>query len=256
MNAALSVSWPSAPSARWQPPSAPSSLPRAGCSAWPRCEPATDAARRQSVALLILDGEVTAAERLASHFALTPLGRECRVMSLRGQDAHALDLAVQRWRPGVVGMTGPRSTLGYVLPAPHPGLDLLVAHLREQDPGVRGLISELVRIERAGSAHLRQTLRLDTLQPGEVGLPPEQTDDEALDRRLDAVVAAGPALVDALAAYLRAHGQWAQGARASGLHRNTLRHRVDRAQAALGLDLTDTDVSARLWLRMRQRGLA
>lgn len=215
-----------------------------------------DAARRQSVALLILDGEVTAAQRLASHFALTPLGRECRVLTLRGHDAHAVDLAVQRWCPGAVGMTGERATMGYVLPAPHPALDPLVARLRELDPGLRGLISELVRVEEAGSAHLRHALRLDTLEPGEVRMPNEQTDDEALARRLDAVVAAGPTLVEALAIYLRAHGQWARAARDSGLHRNTLRHRVDRAQAVLGLDLADTDVSARLWLRMRQRGLA
>jgi purine catabolism regulator len=40
------------------------------------------------------------------------------------------------------------------------------------------------------------------------------------------------------------------------VHRNTLRYRLSRAREALGLDIDDPDIAARLWLLMRERGAA
>jgi sugar diacid utilization regulator len=41
-----------------------------------------------------------------------------------------------------------------------------------------------------------------------------------------------------------------------GVHRNTLRYRLLRAGEALGVDVDDPDIAARLWLLMRERGAA
>lgn len=214
-----------------------------------------DAARRQSVALLLDDGELSAAERLTARFGLPALEKECRIMTLRGRDAEALDAAVHRWCPASVGAPADRTTVTLVLPALHPDLGTLIDRLRQSDRTVRGYVSELVRLEDVGSARLRQVIRLDSLREGEVVVHSSDTDGRALGRGLDELASAGPALVDALAAYLRAHGQWEQAARDLGIHRNTVRYRVDRVRTILDLDLSDVDVTSRLWLLMRERGM-
>jgi purine catabolism regulator len=221
-----------------------------------RSQLSADAARRQSVALLLDDGEVLAAERLASRFGLAPIGKECRVMTLRGRDAEALDAAVHRWCPASVGAPVDRTTECFVLPALHPDVHELISLLRQSDRTIRGLVSELVRVEEVGSIRIRQLVRLGSLRGGEVTVPSADTDERALGRHLDDLAAAGPTLVDALAAYLRGRGQWEQAARDLGLHRNTVRYRVDRARTILDLDLSNADIAARLWLRMRERGMA
>ena len=51
---------------------------------------------------------------------------------------------------------------------------------------------------------------------------------------------------------------WAVGtaSRDLGVHRNTLRYRLSRARDALGVDIEDPDIAARLSLLMRERGAA
>ena len=61
---------------------------------------------------------------------------------------------------------------------------------------------------------------------------------------------------EALVAYLRHRGQWEQASRALGVHRNTLRYRLERAREAVDLDIDDPDHAARLWLLLRSRGIA
>ncbi len=59
-------------------------------------------------------------------------------------------------------------------------------------------------------------------------------------------------LVAAVAAYLRHQGHWEAAASALGVHRNSLRHRISRAERLLGQDLRDPTTSARLWLAIRR----
>ncbi len=59
-------------------------------------------------------------------------------------------------------------------------------------------------------------------------------------------------LVATVTSYLRHRGTWEEAARELGLHRNTLRYRMQLAQSLLGVDLDDPDVSAHLWLALRQ----
>ena len=68
----------------------------------------------------------------------------------------------------------------------------------------------------------------------------------------DAVLAplAGTDLIGTLRAYLGAHGQGEAAARALGVHRHTLRHRVRRIADLLGRDLDDPAVRAELWVAL------
>lgn len=66
------------------------------------------------------------------------------------------------------------------------------------------------------------------------------------DRRRD--------LLPAVAAYLRHQGHWEAAAADLGVHRNSLRSRVARAERLLGRTLRDPDVSARVWLAVRRVG--
>jgi purine catabolism regulator len=215
-----------------------------------------DAARRQSVALLLEDGRVEAAQRLATLLHLPPLGRECRVFSVRARDAEATEAIVGKWCDGAVGAALGRTTAWFVAPGNHPELSDLVATLRGADPSTSAVFSDLVRLEDVGPVRLRQSQRLESATPGTFAEPMTTLDIPTLGERLDALAESGSLLVEALAAYLRVHGQWEQAARDLGLHRNTVRHRVERARNIMDVDLGDADVTARLWLLMRDRGLA
>ncbi|MDQ0092317.1 PucR family transcriptional regulator [Paeniglutamicibacter psychrophenolicus] len=59
-------------------------------------------------------------------------------------------------------------------------------------------------------------------------------------------------LLATVRAYLGARGTWEDAARALGIHRNSLRHRISVASGLLGVDLDDPDVAAHLWLAMRR----
>ena len=59
-------------------------------------------------------------------------------------------------------------------------------------------------------------------------------------------------LLETVRAYLRARGTWEDAARALGIHRNSLRHRISVAGGLLGVDLDDPDVAAHLWLALRR----
>jgi hypothetical protein len=54
-----------------------------------------------------------------------------------------------------------------------------------------------------------------------------------------------------LRTWLSLHGSWDRSAVALGVHRNTVRQRIGRAAALLGVDLDDMDVRTELWLALR-----
>ncbi|MFT3662417.1 MAG: PucR family transcriptional regulator ligand-binding domain-containing protein [Gordonia sp. (in: high G+C Gram-positive bacteria)] len=58
----------------------------------------------------------------------------------------------------------------------------------------------------------------------------------------------GTALVPSLRAYLECHGQWEAASGALGVHRHTLRSRIEKAQALLDIDLESARVRAELLL--------
>ncbi|MDN5766233.1 MAG: PucR family transcriptional regulator [Humibacillus sp.] len=75
------------------------------------------------------------------------------------------------------------------------------------------------------------------------------------DEVIGALTDEGPELVSLVADYLRHRGRWEAVATASGLHRNSVRARIARAEQVLGASLADPDTAARLWLALRATGL-
>lgn len=59
-------------------------------------------------------------------------------------------------------------------------------------------------------------------------------------------------LLETVREYLRARGTWEDAARALGIHRNSLRHRIAVASGLLGIDFDDPDIAAHLWLALRR----
>ncbi|MGW0733661.1 PucR family transcriptional regulator [Streptomyces sp. NPDC002851] len=72
---------------------------------------------------------------------------------------------------------------------------------------------------------------------------------------LDPVLAApnAAALTETLRTWLSLHGSWDRTATALSVHRNTVRQRVARCAALLGVDLDDPDVRMELWFALRSR---
>ncbi|MFF9351511.1 PucR family transcriptional regulator [Streptomyces sp. NPDC014734] len=60
----------------------------------------------------------------------------------------------------------------------------------------------------------------------------------------------GPELVRLLRVWLACHGSWDRTAQTTDMHRNSVRHRVNRIQRLLGADLSDPDTRAQLWLAL------
>lgn len=61
-------------------------------------------------------------------------------------------------------------------------------------------------------------------------------------------------LLPVVTSYLRHQGRWEQVATETGLHRNSVRARVSRAEQLLGGSLRDPDVAAQVWLALRASG--
>jgi purine catabolism regulator len=61
----------------------------------------------------------------------------------------------------------------------------------------------------------------------------------------------GPVLLHTAVTWLEANGHWDNAAAALGLHRHTVRQRVDRAFELLGMDLTRPDDRFEVWLALR-----
>lgn len=214
-----------------------------------------EAARRRDVLDLVADGYVGAAERLAARAGLGPLPRECRVLTVEGRDVDALGAIVRAWAPAAIGSEVDRRTAWYVVPTDQGDLGALAQRLGDADETVRAVVSDRVRIDDVGAVRARQADELSQLGRGIVAVPRGPVADDDLRRRLDLLEGAGRPVVQALAAYLRAHGQWEPAARGLGVHRNTLRYRVERARSILELDLSDIEVTSRLWLLISERGL-
>jgi purine catabolism regulator len=74
--------------------------------------------------------------------------------------------------------------------------------------------------------------------------------DSLLAPLRDADRAAAGDLVDSLRVWLAHHGQWEPAAAQLGVHRHTLRKRINRAADLLGRDLDEPGVRAELWLAL------
>ncbi|CAN3128026.1 hypothetical protein ACNUDN_01794 [Mycobacterium sp. smrl_JER01] len=90
------------------------------------------------------------------------------------------------------------------------------------------------------------SLLLDRRDPHELGV---------LASELDPLGAGDDDLVTTLATYLRRSGQVEAAATDLGIHRHTMRHRVQRIRELLDDDLNSADSRTRLWLAVKARQL-
>lgn len=209
---------------------------------------------RRCLALLVDLGDTEAARHLAAATAGPAVGREVCVLVTRGGDSTVLVRSVLRWCPDALPVRTDERCAWFLLPATHADADPLTAQLRAVDPTVVAVLSEPVGVDRAGRVRAQAHRRAEALAPGTVVLPRWRPIGADIDVAVGGLLAhVPPSVVDALVAYLRYRGQWEQAARALEVHRNTLRYRVARARAVLGLDLDDPDVAAQTWLALRDR---
>ncbi|MDQ1038485.1 hypothetical protein QFZ75_004901 [Streptomyces sp. V3I8] len=79
-------------------------------------------------------------------------------------------------------------------------------------------------------------------------IPPDEAAAHA--RTVLAPIAGTPALTETLRTWLSLHGSWDRTAVALGVHRNTVRQRVNRCAALLATDLDDPDTRMNLWFAL------
>ena len=224
---------------------------------WQRTASAREATAR-CVASLVDLGHIEAARQLAAAEGLPMLHGEGRVLLVRARDSEKVLRVVESWSADVLAVATTRAESWYLLLSGHPRLADLGRSLSKADPTASAVVSALVRLADIGTTRSRLGDRLRELSRGELELDEFPLGDARLiARRLDDFLEEqSKDVIAALAAYLRHRGQWAQASRDLGVHRNTLRYRLSRAREALGVDIDDPDIAARLWLLMRERGAA
>lgn len=129
----------------------------------------------------------------------------------------------------------------------------------EAEPGAEasllsGALSEVVRPGELGSAVTIAIRRAREAGEGEVvsTRPLGGLDEGELAADKLASYTRAP-LVETTRSYLRHRGSWEAAARELGVHRNTIRNRVRIVESELGIDLDDPDLSAELWIALRNR---
>ena len=224
---------------------------------WQRAATAREATAR-CVASLVDLGHIEAAHQLTAAEGLPMLHREGRVLLVRARDSEKVVRVVESWLADVLAVAVTRAESWYLLPSGHPRLADLGRSLANADSTASAVVSELVRLEDIGTTRSRLGDRLRGLSRGELALDEFPLGDTRLitTKLDDFLEAQSQDVIAAVAAYLRHRGQWVQASRDLGVHRNTLRYRLARAREALAVDIDDPDVAARLWLLMRERGLA
>ncbi len=210
-----------------------------------------------TIAALILGGHVDAARLVTEHAELAPIGDFARVLAVRGGAPGILDA---RELDAVVGSLGlPVSTLRATVG----GVDIVIlpgAPAENADRSFTGAaaggaasISQPVPITTIAAAVSEVVSACRTAPAGTVVLVDGSVDGHG-DARVNAL-ARHPRgdLRATVRSYLAHRGQWEGAARELGIHRNSLRHRIAVATEWLGVDLTDPDTAATLWIALRSR---
>ncbi|HEY9313032.1 PucR family transcriptional regulator [Williamsia sp.] len=157
------------------------------------------------------------------------VGQEIVVL-VRGEDQRRFAESVL----GVVGARGCRGGLGSVVPVDEIAESTRHARLAA-DVAAEGEVVDLLA-QRSLLALEPVRKALSGARVSRLGPLADHDRDQGSD------------LVATLQAYLQANGQWEPAALAIGVHRHTLRHRIDRIERLLRVDLTDARTRAELLL--------
>lgn len=232
----------------------------------------TTSALASAAAKLLLHGHPEAARLLAEEVGLAELPHRVRVLALPADAADAPDLV--RGAGALVPEVGvqplpqalaacslryEREGVLYVL-LPHDGLpaeadagpETAAIAAEAAVPGLGGVVSEPVSLGEVAGLVPGLRRALGQVPPGVLAGTgnPHHAEAQAWVQKLAQYPRAD--LVGTVAEYLRHRGHWENTSRALGVHRNSLRHRIAIAVSLLGVNLDDPDVSAPLWLELRQ----
>ena len=217
-----------------------------------RAERLGTGAALQAVCLLLDLGLPDAAVRLAARLDAPPLGARVRLLALTSGAVGDAGEAVRRWCPGALECPVDDNRSWFVLPADHPPYADLEDLLERRAADTRTALSAEVGLDEVGLVRARLMRILESSAAPTAAVPPAPVLEERLAELLRETRGD---LVRSLVAYLRHRGQWEPAARELGVHRNTLRARVDRCRTLLDADVNDPDVAADLWQLLRARGL-
>lgn len=129
--------------------------------------------------------------------------------------------------------------------APHPGWTLGVSAPVEADELAAADLQAARALGRARAAHLP----LARHRSGGIGALLDPEEAAAYARTLLAPLP--EPLRETLRAWLSLHGNWDRTATALDVHRNTVRQRIARCAALLGMDLDEAEVRMELWFALR-----
>lgn len=219
---------------------------------------------RSAVANLVDRGQLSAIRPVAEATGVDAPPARVRLAVLRyapGQGASALSaLTAALPDAGWWAVAGERTTWLIA----HPGLvslddGLLSRVVAATGPSAAAVIGPLGDLADVPAMRRRLEAQALGLAPGQVrgydhddGLP-FVTGDWAAG--VLAPLRSRPAVLTAVAAYLRHQGSWERAAREVGIHRNSLRARIGQAEALLDGELSDPDVAARVWIALRATAL-
>ncbi len=216
---------------------------------------------RAAVAHLVDRGRGEAVPDLAAHLGLEPPPDRVRIVVARGAPATALDVLLSvlpdhadRWW-GTTSELGAWVMLSSRLPEPDPGR--VTAALAEAAYPVAVVIGPVVTLRDVHA--VRTTLEARARAVAAATAAAWRPDDaipfvtrEWAEATLAPLRPLGEGVVATVAAYLRHQGSWQRTASTLGLHRNSVRSHIARAEVALGERLSDPDTAARLWLALRE----
>jgi purine catabolism regulator len=223
---------------------------------------------RTVIASLLLDGEVSAARALSSAAGAPPIPPSLRVFAAapgrEGRAPHewrpvtpnAEDVVAELVRRGLIPLTS-----GSFLVAEHHGSEVvlideltgavpkrgdrapvaLTGYLTDSSP-----VSRVYESATAAAGFARQASEGQVLTASDVR---QRSAGAEAATALRAYRRAS--LVEAVQSYIRHRGSWEAAARDLGVHRNTIRNRVQIARKTLGIDLDDPDIAADLWIALR-----
>jgi purine catabolism regulator len=217
--------------------------------------------QRACVLRLVLCGHVAAARVLTADLGLDAVPVRGSLVAVALPSSLGADDVLDRWdqggpvRPVWLAEEGP--AVWVLCPETVAGAVLEDLRALAADTGLRAVVGPAALVESLASQKAALAAGLERCPAGHVTPAADAPGQGRADRHLEALEAYRRAdLVGAVAAYLRHRGRWEQAAAALGVHRNTLRHRMATAAQVTGADLDEPDTASRLWLALRDRGLA
>lgn len=218
---------------------------------------------RSCAARLILAGHLDAARALIDDLEHDRIPRRVRLIGLRQMSEHAAADLLDRWEHSDLDDRGlwiaEDDALVWVI-ARDDLADAVLGDLHRLaapdglSPGLAAVMSPSTTPDMVPAQRRSLDAALGRTVAGQVDRSEHAHEDDLTARQVEALTEHKQgALVGTVMTFLRHRGHWEPAARALGVHRNTLRHRIDVATTVAGLDFDDADQTSRLWLALRDK---